>query len=305
MPEGYTHVRTARRAAEALHIELACPAAFAAGANGPDALFCYQILKSPRKRLYDLPGLGARMHEEKTGAFLRCLTAGLTTRAQLEYALGFLSHYAADAVVHPYVAALCEPGMPYAGPGGHGCLEIALDSTLHAADTGVAAVPAADTSPLMKGPELAEVATLLHGALRGAYGEEVPVEYLADAFYELYRVRRHFVARTPFKRGALAMLELFVGGRGFITAHLSPRQLKKDLPDRWINPFTGETCQGNAFALLQEAQKRSEMYMTALLGWQMGRLPREKLVELLGSASYTQGIETADSRGADETPAPV
>ena len=39
MPEGYTHVRTARKAAEAIHYKIQCPAAFAAGANGPDSFF--------------------------------------------------------------------------------------------------------------------------------------------------------------------------------------------------------------------------------------------------------------------------
>lgn len=136
MPEGYTHVRTARKAAETIHYKIQCPAAFAAGANGPDSFFCFEIWKKRAKRRYDLPGLGNRMHEEKTGAFLRSLCANVKTRPQVEYTLGFLSHYAADTVVHPFICAMCAPGQPYAGKGGHGYLEIALDSTLHAEDTG-------------------------------------------------------------------------------------------------------------------------------------------------------------------------
>ena len=130
MPEGYTHVRTARKAAETIHYKIQCPAAFAAGANGPDSFFCFEIWKKRAKRRYDLPGLGNRMHEDKTG---------------------FLSHYAADTVVHPFICAMCAPGQPYAGKGGHGYLEIALDSTLHAEDTGSALVPVDDVSPLWAG----------------------------------------------------------------------------------------------------------------------------------------------------------
>ena len=37
MPEGYTHVRTANRAAALAQLEIAHPAAFACGANGPSA----------------------------------------------------------------------------------------------------------------------------------------------------------------------------------------------------------------------------------------------------------------------------
>ena len=77
MPEGYTHLRCAWRAARAqkltadLHRE-----AFFAGANGPDMLFCYQVWKPARKRAYPLPDLGERMHNENTGAFLRALLLG-------------------------------------------------------------------------------------------------------------------------------------------------------------------------------------------------------------------------------------
>lgn len=54
------------------------------------------------------------MHEEKTGAFLRSLCANVKTRPQVEYALGFLSHYATDTVVHPFVCAMCEKDSPTA-----------------------------------------------------------------------------------------------------------------------------------------------------------------------------------------------
>ena len=50
MPEGYTHVRTARKAAETIHYKSQCPAAFAAGANGPDSFFCFEIWKKRAKR---------------------------------------------------------------------------------------------------------------------------------------------------------------------------------------------------------------------------------------------------------------
>ena len=196
MPEGYTHVRTARKAAETIHYKIQCPAAFAAGANGPDSFFCFEIWKKRAKRRYDLPGLGNRMHEEKTGAFLRSLCANVKTRPQVEYTLGFLSHYAADTVVHPFICAMCAPGQPYAGKGGHGYLEIALDSTLHAEDTGSALVPVDDVSPLPTGEELADITALLHTCLLETYGEDIPVEYLADAFWHTYRLRGHFTSRS-------------------------------------------------------------------------------------------------------------
>ena len=254
MPEGYTHVRTAQKAAAAIHYKVQCPAAFAAGANGPDSFFCYEVWKKRAKRHFDLPTLGNRMHEEKTGEFLRSLCRHVKSRPQVEYALGFLSHYAADTVVHPFVCAMCQPGQPYAGPGGHGYLEIALDSTLHAEDTGSALVPVDDVSPLPTGEELADITALLHTCLLEAYGEDVPVEYLADAFCHTYRCCAGCSPQSiRVQRGFFWLVEPLFGGRGFITGHVSPRQLDKRLPDDWTDPFTGEHHDGGLFALLPKA----------------------------------------------------
>ena len=295
MPEGYTHVRTAHRAAKGVHYRIQYPAAFAAGANGPDSLFCFEVWKSAAKRRYDLPGLGNRMHEENTGAFLQSLVKRVSTRPQVEYALGFLAHYGTDTVMHPYVCALCQPGMPYAGPGGHGYFEIALDSTLHAEDTGSATVPAEDTSPRMHGEELADVTTLLAHCLSDAYGLDIPIEYLADAFEDIYRLRSIFPSRYGVKKALFTLVEPMFGGRGFITGHVSPRHLVKDLPDQWTDPFTGEQRRGNAFALLREAEKRSGIFMAGALEYWMRGITGEEFFGLLGSMSYTEGRPTPQS----------
>lgn len=295
MPEGYTHVRTAHRAAKGVHYRIQYPAAFAAGANGPDSLFCFEVWKSAAKRRYDLPGLGNRMHEENTGAFLQSLVKRVSTRPQVEYALGFLAHYGTDTVMHPYVCALCQPGMPYAGPGGHGYFEIALDSTLHAEDTGSATVQAEDTSPRMHGEELADVTTLLAHCLSDAYGLDIPIEYLADAFEDIYRLRSIFPSRYGVKKALFTLVEPMFGGRGFITGHVSPRHLVKDLPDTWTDPFTGEQRRGNAFALLREAEKRSGIFMAGALEYWMRGITGEEFFGLLGSMSYTEGRPTPRS----------
>lgn len=292
MPEGYTHVRTARRAAAAINYKVQCPEAFAAGANGPDNLFGFEAWKPAKKRRYNLPALGNRMHEERTGAFLRCLLRHVHTRAQVEYALGFLCHYATDTVLHPYVCALCEKGMPYAGKGGHGYFEIALDSTLHAEDTGVSRVPTEDAGPVPVGPDLADITTLLHTCLLEVYGEDIPVECLADAFYQTHQERRLFASRHGIRKVIFWLVEPLIGGRGFITGHLSPRHLALDLPDDWTDPFTGQARHGGAFALLRDAQKRSELFMAGALQNWMGVLPDTDLVKLLNSMSYTEGRDT-------------
>ena len=58
MPEGYTHVRTALRAAALAQLEIEHPAAYDCGANGPDIFFCYRAWKSGESRGENLPELG-------------------------------------------------------------------------------------------------------------------------------------------------------------------------------------------------------------------------------------------------------
>ena len=141
MPEAYTHIRTARRTLAQSGAPAPDTAAYEMGANGPDPLFAYHVLQSAKKRPYDLAALGGRMHEEQTGRFLRAMVFRAWSEAQRSYTLGFLSHYAADSTLHPYVEALCAPGGVFSGPYGHGFCEVALDSELHEQDGLGRAVP--------------------------------------------------------------------------------------------------------------------------------------------------------------------
>ncbi len=304
MPEGYTHLRIAAKAAAAMRHKLKWPAAFAAGANGPDIFFCFEAWRGAKKRRYDLPALGVRMHEEDTGAFLCELVRCTRTGPQAEYTLGFLSHYAADTVLHPYVATVSAPGMPYAQKGGHGYFEIALDSTLHREDTGDAVVPAAEACPTPAGEALAEITALLRTALRRVYGLEIPAEYIADSFFYSTRLRGIFTSRFGVRRAVFWLLEPLFGGRGRITVHVSPRKLKGGLPDTWIDPATGEEKTGDVFALMAQAQERSRQYMAAAVEVWSGRQPLDTLAALLGSASYTTGTPTARSDPGSVPPEP-
>ena len=86
-----------------------------------------------------------------------------------------------------------------------------------------------------------------------------------------------------------------MGGKGFITGHVSPRKLSPDLPDAWTDPFSGKQHEGGVFALLPRAQKRSEKFMSAALLFWMDKMTGEEFCRTLGSMSYTQGRPTPES----------
>lgn len=311
MPEAYTHLRTARAAAKMARLSIADPAAFAAGANGPDMLFCYRVWRKAEKRGVNLPALGAQMHEQETGAVLRSLIEHACSPAERSYVLGFLCHYATDCTLHPYVAMLTAPGGLYARRGGHAYFEIGLDSALHKQDTGDAAVPAAEGCPRILGARLAMIGALLQKAVWDAYGIQVSREALADAFHHTWRLRSIFVSRWKIKRSFYWLIEPLFGGRGFITGHVTPARLrgaskkdKKKLPDTWQDPFTGEGHTDGLAALLEHAQRRSAAYMLAAEGYWAGKVRADQLYGLLGSASYTTGLPCGEGgKGGKVRPA--
>lgn len=301
MPEGYTHIRTARAAARLANIEPADSAAFGCGANGPDMLFCYRVWRKSARRGEDLPKIGDRLHYENTGAFLRALLETAKTPAQRSYALGFLCHYAADCALHPYVVMITEPGAVYGKPGGHGYFEIALDSFLHQKDTGNSAVPVNDNTPALGADALEGVAELLQAGIRAALGISVSRHALKDSFAHTRLMRGMFVSRLRIKYALFWLVEPLFGGRGFITGHITPAHLRgtgknePPLPEVWKHPFTGEEQQADLASLLELAERTGAAYMMAAQGYWQGKLRLEKAMEIIGSKSYLSGLEDEKS----------
>lgn len=224
MPEAYTHIRIARKAREELARAGAQPARTAAyemGANGPDPLFAYKFLSG--KKPYPLPVLGERMHTEQCGRFLRALVFRAYTDAQRSYALGFLTHYAADAALHPYVASQTQPGAAFDMREGHGFCEVAMDTYFHEKDGLGPMVGAQDSSPALAPDELADVTALLRACVQEVYGEDVPQEYLADAFHDFCWLHGKVFAASRAKRAALWLAERVILRKpGRALSHLTP-----------------------------------------------------------------------------------
>ena len=103
MPASYVHICSASNAVlkwapenEKLHLN-----AVQAGSEGPDPLF-YSFI--PKKGGTNLPAVANAMHKTKTGAFLKSLVGNAGTSTLLKsFVYGFLSHYATDTVMHPYI----------------------------------------------------------------------------------------------------------------------------------------------------------------------------------------------------------
>ncbi len=163
MPESYFHVRCARASyrgsgARGYHIP-----AVMLGAAGPDVFYYHMGLPA-------LLPLGRRMHAERCGPFLTALARRAKSRLCRSYVLGFLSHNAVDATMHPWVERQTET---------HAVVESALDSHYLLLDKGRSLAMAKDCAPRLGSAELLELGGLLQGAVREVYGMDISRRALA------------------------------------------------------------------------------------------------------------------------------
>ena len=91
------------------------------------------------------------------------------------------------------------------------------------------------------------------------------------------------------------LVEPLFGGRGFITGHVSPRQLDKRLPETGPTRLPASITTAACLRCCQRQSFGVSSSWAALLYW-MNRLPPAEFAEKLGSMSYLQGIATPESR---------
>ncbi len=106
MPSVYTHQLIAREVWRSLPVGVREPlsshrALYDFGANGPDFCFFYPL----RHRKISL---GAFLHHEGGVALFRALRAFYGSLPDRAYALGFITHYAADITFHPPICAVAS-----------------------------------------------------------------------------------------------------------------------------------------------------------------------------------------------------
>lgn len=290
MPEAYTHIRIARAAQQRAAQPVPSQNAFEMGAQGPDPLFAYKVLS--RHKPFDLAGLGDRMHEEQCGAFLRSLVFRAFTPAQRSYVMGFLTHYAADATLHPYVAAQTAPGGVFARPYGHGFCEVAMDSWFHQTDQGSPAVPADTAAPPLYTAQLAEVTELLHACILEVYGQDITREALADAFHDFRWLHGLFCSPRGGRRALVTLAETLVLHKpGWGRSHMTPAKLPRDgFPARWHDPYTDQDREEDPAQLADRAANLAAEYLREASGYWQGLGSKERLAQKLGDRSYTTGL---------------
>lgn len=302
MPEAYTHVRIARAALRSRGVETPQTAAYETGANGPDPLF---VAIGGKPNL--VREMGIRLHKEKCGLFLQALAHYAKTAAQRAYVMGFVAHYAADGVLHPYVKACTEPGMPFCKQGGHGYCEVAMDTMFHEADTSVRGVPADDAAPRLAADALAEICLLMRRALQDVFGVQVPLTQLSDA-YRIFRFTHRFCYAPRGGKKAVAWLldNTVARGTDYVQSHMTPCKAPREgFPEAWKHPYTGQDVKAGPHALCLHATELCVNYQNALTQFWGGTISAGALAAAIGSNSYETGQRVSNRPEAAVTQEPT
>ncbi len=256
MPESYFHIRCAKASyqksgAKGYHIP-----ALMLGAAGPDTLYYHMGLPP-------LLFLGKRMHTQRCGPFLTALVRGAESELLRSYALGFLSHYAADATLHNWIKAQ---------PQAHAEVESALDSHYLHEDKGRAIARPDDSAPRLTRAEALEIGGLLHRSLGEVFGLQVSVRALAQALGDFRRFK--FLLRDSGKHksrlvgGAEVLLRM---KRGVLAGHfITDAPLETEPPD----------------ALVTQAEDLGADLMAAARSYWAGELGPLELSRRIGNKSY-------------------
>lgn len=298
MPSGYLHKRCAEKACQAAGIKPSEKDVLILGAQGPDPLF---VLGMFPLRLSSRPAkYGKVLHTTRTGAFLTALLAGAKDggNAERAFALGFLTHYALDTTVHPYVYAHSNDQNGLYSSALHMRLEKHWDTLYYQADTGVG------TSVSMPGvgesePHWQAVAALWAKAAAAVYPdlgltEDLVLKALADA----KTAGRLTHSPSGIKYGLCWILERIIRKPYLITSQMAPRRpMDGDITNAvhapWQNPAKPKEERREGLTELFDAgAQRATKLLTAAQAYFDGSMELTPLSALIGNLGYGTGINS-------------
>lgn len=263
------------------------------GAQGPDPLFFHQRYhpwRSGRVRT-----LGNRMHGQRTADFLIALLTGAETEAQWAYACGFLTHYAADTTVHPFVYAWARNEDGTYCPPKHNILEAAWDTWTWQQSGGADAPKYYRTMPGKT--ELAEIAALTARAAAAVFPEyPVTAADIRRAYLDVRRCERILNSLHGRRRRFFRLLERLMKKPDLITQIVPPIRLpEEDILNEgrspWANPWLPETVRTESVPDLRAAAEAlgAELVLAAER-FRRKELTAEAMADLLGDRHYSSGL---------------
>lgn len=298
MPSGYLHQLCAQRACAISGVTPVEGDVMTLGAQGPDPLFTMGLFPL---RLTSKPGkLGNTLHERRTGAFLRalCRRAKAGDAVDRAYALGFLTHYALDSTVHPYVYAHSYREDGTYSSSRHMRLEKHWDALYYHRE-GHRGTPVIMPGPKETRAHWPQIARLLHGAVLETFPEEqVTEDQLLAAFADTERVNRLTHSPHGVKYAVVWALERLIGKPRLATSQMTPlKPSRADIENGahapWHSPFEPERTRTEGLTELYEAGvRRAGALLTAAAKYFGNEMDEAAFALVVGNAGYDSGMES-------------
>lgn len=268
MPAAITHCLQSQRTLDKLREQGAAlpPSrdAFLWGAQGPDFLMCHRFL--PWWKGESLARYGDLLHDLPPAKTLSAMWRYVNSRPEdgeaRSYAMGFLCHYAADSICHPFVEygarALAEKDPSQDEGVYHNEIESALDLIFLRYERAAlpSEFPLKRTVPHNPAAQAA-IARLYQPLFLELFGKQVGTELLAQSLEDCRRIFSLLTDRTGLKKNLVRRLER--GKRRAISCHIRGMAEQDGLDyantllEEWRWPWEGGAPRRESFFDLYEA----------------------------------------------------
>ncbi|MBQ9010759.1 MAG: zinc dependent phospholipase C family protein, partial [Clostridia bacterium] len=303
MPASYVHQSVALSAAReaGLHLSDLTQSAYLTGCEGPDPLFCGFICSTPSVQT---PSAGIMMHREETETFLCALRDTAKTPVQQAYFYGFLTHYAADTIFHPFVYGhSLKPDGTYSSDL-HGIIEQAYELVRYRRDAHPVGIPRQLAGiEQMPDRELRECTALFADAMQNCYTRNVlSPERVFRTFRAGVRTARALSSPSGRKYQLAGRLRPFHLNLR-LHAHMIPSEFPREdiwndghLP--WFSLFEPERIRHESMDDLYETAVTRAARLLCAAAPDSG-CTGDACVRLLGGLSYESGLPWRDTPTPD------
>ena len=300
MPGGFYHQRCAERACAVSGVTPVRMEAFRLGAQGPDPLFLMGMFPlSLKSRPSKLAGF---MHKRRTGKFICALARMAKDEGDVEraYAMGYLTHYAIDSAVRPYVYSQSYDRRGRYSSVRHMSMERGWDTEMWRA-AGRRGTP--ESMPCVKEAKAdwPRAARLVARAANEAYPElSVTPEAVECGYADACRANR--LTHSPYGvRFALYWaLERLLLHPGLLTAQCCPkRPYKGDTMNREGRPWRSAAepdreRRETVKELTAQGVRRAAQLMQAAKDYFDGALDDAAFARIVGNAGMDTGAESLE-----------
>lgn len=301
MPAAYSHEIITKSALEVLELPQwwnpAMEDCALIGAQGPDPLFFYSIM--PPRLNTRVHRLGSAMHDQRVGEMLRAIleAANWHEHSARAWAIGFLSHYAVDTVIHPFVYGNSFEKGKYLTRI-HLSMEKAMDTWLYR-QGGKQGIPRHfEGIRRTLAQHKQAIAQVWGQAVAQVFPEyRVGQQQIRKALDSAVRVASLLHSPKGKKFKLFSAIGRLLGNHQLITAHMVPMQLSNmdflnQTQQVWYSPWERERERKESLIqLMQQAQERACGFMADGLDYFAGRLPLDELMGRLGAMNYSSGLD--------------